>query len=160
MSRATANRLGGVAVVVVAGAAVLEATTFDVAFPTDPLGPKAFPLLAAFLLAFGGAALWRVGAERAAVGQDASPGPHDGAVPTGIPGGTILAAAVSFTAYALLLAPFGFVLATTLEFAVLARLFGGRWVGGAAAGLVFASLLYVLFVFGLGLPLPLGIFAA
>ncbi|MEX2466340.1 MAG: tripartite tricarboxylate transporter TctB family protein, partial [Gemmatimonadota bacterium] len=67
---------------------------------------------------------------------------------------------LSFVAYAFLLAPLGFVLATVLEFALLARLFGGTLARGAAAGLVFAGLLYVLFVYGLGLPLPLGLFEA
>lgn len=148
--------------VVVAAAAILEATTFDVAFPTDPLGPKAFPFLAAFLLAFGGAALWHAGREHGLPAREGADGHGDPDVSAGAPhgGAVILAATASFAAYALLLAPLGFVLATLLEFAVLARLFGGRWLAGAAAGLVFASLLYVLFVYGLGLPLPLGIFAA
>jgi len=152
MAPGLASRLGAGAVVALALAIALQATTFDVAFPTDPLGPKAFPLVAAVLFAFGGAALWRAGGEAAPVepSGDSPPSP-----PWSIP-----LATSSFVAYALLLAPLGFVLATTLEFAVLARLFGGTWVKGAAAGLVFASLLYALFVFGLGLPLPLGFFAA
>jgi len=152
-----ASRVGAGAVGALALAIALEATTFDVAFPTDPLGPKAFPLVAAVLFAFGGAALWRAGAEPAAGETVGGPQPSlgDPSLAWLIP-----LATASFVGYALLLAPLGFVLATTLEFAVLARLFGGTWVKGAAAGIVFASLLYAVFVFGLGLPLPLGIFAA
>jgi putative tricarboxylic transport membrane protein len=67
---------------------------------------------------------------------------------------------VSFVVYAVILAPLGFVPATTLEFAVLARLFGGPLGKGALAGLAFALILYALFVYGLGLPLPLGVLEA
>ena len=148
--RPRAPVVGAAAVVLTAAAIALEATTFDVMFPTDPLGPKAFPLLAAFLLAIGGMALLREGLREGAGGTpvNAVTGARD----------RILLATVSFVAYAFLLAPLGFVLATVLEFALLARLFGGTLVRGAAVGLAFAVLLYLLFVYGLGLPLPLGIF--
>ena len=129
-----------------AAAAVLalEAATFRVSFPTDPLGPAAFPLAGAALLAFGAASPWIRGA-----------GEAGGVDPAG--GRRIAAAAGSFILYAALLAPLGFVVATALEFAVLAILFGGRPLAGALAGAVFALLLFGLFVYGLGLPLPLGI---
>ncbi len=170
----TASRgplIAALGVVVAATAIALEATTFDVAFPTDPLGPKAFPVFAAVLLAIGGLALVRSAradrararataeAGRPAAGDDEAAAPD----PDGPEPGTarrIALSTVSFVAYAFLLAPLGFVLATTLEFAVLARLFGGPLGRGAAAGLVFALLLYALFVYGLGLPLPLGILEA
>ena len=153
MSRVRAPVLGAVAVVLTAVAIALEATTFNVMFPTDPLGPKAFPLLAAFLLAVGGVALLREGLRGGETG---------GAPVTAGSGarGHILLAIGSFIAYAFLLAPLGFVLATVLEFALLARLFGGTLVRGVVVGLVFAFLLYMLFVYGLGLPLPLGVFEA
>lgn len=142
--------VGAVAVIVISAAIALEATTFDVLFPTDPLGPKAFPLFAALLLAFGGVALLRDGV----AGGPAGPAPAAGAAKR------IALGTLSFVAYAFLLAPLGFVLATVLEFALLAWLFGGTLVRGASAGLVFAGVLYVLFVYGLGLPLPLGLFEA
>lgn len=163
----TASRgplIAALGVVVASAAIAVEATTFDVAFPTDPLGPKAFPVVAAGLLAIGGLALVRSaradrvkaeterpvvgGGEPAALDPD---GPEPGAARR------IALGTVSFIVYAFLLAPLGFVLATTLEFTMLARLFGGPLGRGAAAGLVFALLLYALFVYGLGLPLPLGI---
>ncbi len=138
-------RLWGSAAFGTAGAAVaLEATTFRVSFPTDPLGPAAFPLLGAALLIFGAASLWVPDAEEV-----------DGVDPAG--GRRILAAAGSFVLYAALLAPLGFVVATTLEFILLALLFGGRPAGSALAGAAFALFLFGLFVYGLGLPLPLGI---
>ncbi len=122
----------------------LEAATFRVSFPADPLGPATFPLVGASLLLFGAASLWMPGEEEGA-----------GLDPAG--GRRILAASGSFVLYAALLAPLGFVVATTLEFTILALLFGGRPAAGALAGAAFALLLFGLFVYGLGLPLPLGL---
>jgi len=65
-------------------------------------------------------------------------------------------AIATFVAYSLLLSPLGFVAATSGAFAGLALLFGGRPIRSAAAGLGFALTLWVLFVHGLGLPLPIG----
>ena len=48
----------------------------------------------------------------------------------------------------------GFVPATSLMFAALATLFGGRPRDGLLAGAVFAVVLFALFVWGLGLALP------
>lgn len=176
MTASRAPLIAALAVVVAAAAIALEATTFDVAFPTDPLGPKAFPMVAAVLLALGGLALVRsaradrvkadgmeadgaeAGAGRGVAGSDGGETGADGPEPGAAR--RIALGTASFVVYAFLLAPLGFVLATTLEFAVLARLFGGPAGRGAAAGLVFALLLYALFVYGLGLPLPLGILEA
>ena len=140
----TGWRLWGSAAFGAAGAAfALEAATFRTSFPTDPLGPAAFPLLGAALLSVGAVSL------RAAGGAAA-----DSVDPAG--GRRVLAAAGSFVLYAALLAPLGFRVATTLEFALLALLFGGRPGASALAGAAFALLFFGLFVYGLGLPLPLG----
>lgn len=135
--------LGSLAVGLGAVAAAAEALTFQVHFPTDPLGPAAFPLVGAGLVALGALSLWRDPTV-------AAPWPaREGARRIGL-------ATVSFLAYALLLAPLGFVVATTLEFAALASLFGGRGARSLVAGLAFALALFALFVYALGLPLPLG----
>ena len=140
----TRPRIAG-ALLVLAGtiAVAVEALTFKVNFPTDPLGPAAFPLIGAGLMALGAVSFWRPA--------------HDGA---GLPDRTALRrmtlATLSFLAYAALLAPLGFVPATTHEFAGLALLFGGRPVRSLAVGLTFAVLMFALFVYGLGLPLPVG----
>ena len=141
----TRQRLWGSVAFGAAGVgSAVEAATFRVSFPTDPLGPAAFPLLGATLLLFGAASLWMPGGEEAAELDPAG-------------GRRILAASGSFILYAALLAPLGFVVATTLEFTLLALLFGGRPAAGALAGTAFALLLFGLFVYGLGLPLPLGL---
>jgi len=140
------RHLAGLAILALAAAVALEARTFVVSFPTDPLGPGAFPLVAAALLALGGGAVLLEGS----------------AAPDPLPPGAlrrIVLATGSFVAYALLLAPLGFVTATTLEFAAVAVLFGGRPLPALGAGLGFALALFFLFVHGLGLPLPLGFLA-
>ena len=155
------HRLGGAAVLAAAIAIALEAMSFRVSFPTDPIGPRAFPLLGAALMALGGLSLWRTEPEatQGTATPDSAVGPEvpvaGGGVPRSAPIRAGLAA-VSFVAYALLLGPLGFVAATSLEFLGLAILFGGRPVQSAVAGLALSAILYALFVFGLGLPLPLG----
>lgn len=134
------DRLLGALTLALAIVIGLESLTFTTSFPTDPLGPKAFPLVSAALLALGGA--WvaaRPGRERV----------------QRLPRVVWLGAA-SFVVYALLLQPVGFFLATLLEMVVLSTLFGGRPFRSAVAGAVFVGALYLLFAIGLGLPLPLG----
>ena len=136
----TADRLLGGATLLVALAVAVESLTFSTTFPTDPLGPKAFPFVSAALLGLGGAwILWRP-----------APGPSDA-----MPGAVWLGAA-SFVAYALLLEPLGFFASSVLEFVALSALFGGRPLQSALAGAAFVGALYVLFVHALGLVLPVG----
>lgn len=126
-----------------AAVAALMATTFKVSFPTDPLGPRAFPFVASLMLAIGALSLFR---------RDEAPPQW----PDRRSALRIGAALLSFVAYALLLAPLGFVVSTALVFAALAVLFGGGSKVSSAAGLGAALILYAIFVYGLGLPLPLG----
>lgn len=145
----------GWTLVALAAAAAFESRHFVVGFASDPLGPRAFPLLASLLIALGGAfgiVSARVRPERGTAEASAAP------IPTESAGLRIAAAVVSFLLFALLLDPLGFVAATALEFMALAMLFGGGAVRGFVAGLVFAVLVFLLFVQGLGLALPLGIF--
>jgi len=143
-------RLSGVAILLVALAVAAEAIDFRVNFPTDPLGPGAFPLLASGLLALGGLALLMQSGWGS--GGDASHPPEDDDEPP--KGRRMLAAAGILVGYALVLEPAGFLLATTVTFGALARLFGGRFRTGLASGLAFSAALLALFVWGLGLALP------
>jgi len=130
-----------------AGVAIgLEASTFDVGFLTDPVGPKAFPYLVAAVLVMAGVH----GALR----------PRDGGETRGSPQrGTVVragAAAGTFLIYAAALPVVGFFASTTLVVAVLSRLFGARWRQALTAAAALSAVLWLLFNQGLGLALPIG----
>lgn len=107
----------------------------------DPVGPTVFPrvvaapmLLCALVMLF-------------------APDPE----PVWPRGATALrqaAAAATLFAYAGLLVPLGFPLATTAAVAALGRLFGASWGKGLAAGAAMGLGLWAVFDAGLGLPLP------
>jgi len=137
---ANPDRIAGITTFLVAVAIAWEGLTFSTTFPTDPLGPKAFPVLSAALLGLGGAWVMFRPAE-----------PRTGRLP-----GAVWLGAASFVLYALLLEPIGFFVATLLEFVALSLLFGGRPLRSAVAGAAFVGALYLLFVQGLGLVLPVG----
>ena len=136
-------RVAGGLLLVVGLAVGAESTTFDVAFLTDPIVPKAMPGLAAVVFVLAGLRqLLR---------------PDRGAV---WPGRDrvrrIVGACVAFLAYAALLPFLGFMVSTTAVVAVLSMLYGGpaRWSIVTAAGLAIG--LWFLFSVLLGLPLPVG----
>ncbi len=152
------DRRWGVAILVMAVAIGLESLSFIPSFQTDPLGPKAFPLVSALLLAAG--ASWTVfrparppAPAEAQTQPDEAEALSDGS--EALPGAVWLAAG-SFVAYALLLEPLGFFTATLAEFVALSLLFGGHALRSALTGAVFVGALYLLFVQGLGLALPIG----
>jgi len=133
---------GGVLVALGIGIA-LEASTFEVAFLTDPVGPKALPLLAAVIFVASGAIL---------LARPSSPRTW--------PRGAVLlrmaGAVATFAVYAAILAPLGFTVATTVAVGSLSLLFGGPWKRSILAALILSVVLWYLFVWVLGLPLPLG----
>ncbi len=144
MTRPRGDTLAGAALLVLAVAVAFEARGFRVEFLTDPVGPRAFPWLAALLLGTAGVALLARPAAAAVVWPRV--------------GGwrRLTLATVSFLAYAALLAPLGFVLATTLEVTLLSRAFGGRPWRSVLAAAAFSATLYLAFVYGLALSLPTG----
>jgi putative tricarboxylic transport membrane protein len=137
------DRVAGGLLVALGVGVALDASTFDVAFLTDPVGPKALPMLAAVIFVAAGVILLVRGGEAR----------------TWPPAGVLLrmgAAAAVFAVYALLLAPLGFVVATTLAVAGLSMLFGGPPRKSLASAALLSAVLWYLFVWALGLPLPLG----
>jgi putative tricarboxylic transport membrane protein len=138
-----ADRISGACLMVLGLAVGAEASTFEVAFLTDPVGPKALPYLSAAIF-FGAGVLLL-----------ARPGP-----PPIWPGRRVLArmagATAAFLLYGLVLRPLGFTVATTLAVGTLSTLFGGPVRRSFAAALALSVVLWYLFVWVLGLPLPLG----
>lgn len=139
----TPDRVTGGVLALLGIAVALEATTFDVAFMTDPVGPKALPLLVAGTLMVAGlAAVVR---------------PRDELT---LPGWTTAlrmgGAVAAFLLYAAALPWLGFFLSTTLVVTVLALLYRGPPVASVAAAAMLSGALWLLFVQALSLPLPVG----
>lgn len=137
------DRVAGGLLLLLAGAVALAARGFVVGFPADPVGPRAFPLLAAAILALGGLRLvFR-------------PAPDPDWPPRGDARRLALAAG-TLAVYPVLLPFLGFVATTGLVVTALSLLFGGPPVRSVGAAFLFAGGLYLLFVYALGVPLPVG----
>ena len=121
----------------------LEASTFDVGFLTDPVGPKALPYVVAATFVLAG------------VHTLTAPGAK-AAWPTRAAGVRITLATVAFLAYAVSLPLVGFFLSTTLVVASLSHLYGATPRRGITAASLLSGALWLLFVQLLSLPLPIG----
>ncbi|MEZ4417216.1 MAG: tripartite tricarboxylate transporter TctB family protein [Gemmatimonadota bacterium] len=137
------DRVTGLTLVLLGLAVGAEATTFNVLFLTDPVGPKALPLLSAAVFVVSGILLL------------ARPG-TTGSWPQRAVLLRMAGAVTMFGVYAALLAPLGFVVATTLTVTVLSVLFDGPWLKSLGAATALSAVLWYLFVWALGLDLPLG----
>jgi putative tricarboxylic transport membrane protein len=135
--------LGAVCVIAAAGMA-WAASDYAPPISYEPVGPRAFPLLLAGLMAIGG--LWLV--LRPALGRS-----HY----AGLPLKAIAACAGAVFGYALLFELFGFSLATALMALPVGLAFGGSWRQALAGGLSLGLSLYFLFDKVLDVVLPTGI---
>lgn len=121
-----------------------QTTRFKVTFMVDPVGPKAFPVILAALMAL--LSLYLI------FKPDPSP-----IWPTSDTWLRIGLITLTFIAYAYLLVPIGFVLATTLEMTALALIFQGPLLKTVIGSLLFSLMLYGLFAVVLELSLPTGL---
>jgi putative tricarboxylic transport membrane protein len=140
------DRVLGAALAALGAGAIWAAQSLEVLFLGDPVGPKPFPTAAGVvLLVCGGLVALR-------------PGP-----PVSWPSparlGAIAAAAVALAAYALLMRPLGFVLATALAVSVSSAVFGARLWAAGLLGLCVGTALFLLFDRVLEIPLPHGVLA-
>lgn len=138
--------LGAVCVVAAAGMA-WAASDYAPPISYEPVGPRAFPLLLAGLMAIGG--LWLV--LRPALGR---------AHYAGLPLKSIAACAAAVFGYALLFELLGFSLATALMALPVGLAFGGNWRQALAGGIGLGLSLYVLFDKVLDVVLPTGMLSA
>ncbi|MCS6867769.1 tripartite tricarboxylate transporter TctB family protein [Thermus sp.] len=137
-----ADRVAGGAALALALAYGWSAWRLEPGFVSDPVGPKAFPLGVALLLA--GAGLYLV----------LRPDPDPPWPPRPF-WPRALATGLGLVLYAYLLRPLGFVPTTALAVALLARLSGAAWPRAFLLGFGLALALYGLFGL-LGVPLPAG----
>jgi putative tricarboxylic transport membrane protein len=121
----------------------LVATGFDVAFLTDPVGPKALPWVAA-------AALVLAGVHHARRPDRETRWPARSRLVRMGAGGAVL------LVYGIMLPWIGFLLSTTLVVAALSHLFGAAPRRSVPAALALTVGLWVVFVRVLALPLPVG----
>ncbi|MBP6776018.1 MAG: tripartite tricarboxylate transporter TctB family protein [Piscinibacter sp.] len=135
--------LGAVCVVASAGMA-WAARDYAAAISYEPVGPRAFPLLLAGLMAVGGSWLVLRPTLRGGVFRD---------VPLKATAFTALAVLV----YALLFEVLGFALATALMAVPVGMAFGGSWKQALAAGAGLGFTLYFLFDKLLDVVLPTGL---
>lgn len=133
------------AVAVAAGAAMAIAAKGYVAdFSYEPVGPRAFPLLLAALMA--GCGLWLL----------FKPGPG-GHWLRQAPLKPLAVAIVSVLAYALLFQTLGFTIATALVSVPIGMAFGGTWAKSLAGGVALGVLLFFGFDRLLDVVLPTGL---
>ncbi|MFG6178799.1 tripartite tricarboxylate transporter TctB family protein [Halomonas sp. THAF12] len=145
--RIAADRLLGLALIGLAAFIAVQSLQLEVPFSYEPVGPKAFPLGLAALLA--GLALVLV----------IRPG-EDGEWPHAALGLRLLVVLGLLLVYALLFTRLGFVPASFLVVATLARLFDASWPQALLTGALMAVGSYFLFTEALGIALPTGTWLA
>jgi putative tricarboxylic transport membrane protein len=138
------DRILGAACVVLAAGMAWFAKDYAAPISYEPVGPRAFPLLLAALMATGGA--WLV----------VRPSSHDSGLSFAHLRTLGLAAGAVF-AYALLFELLGFTVATALMAIPVGMAFGGTWKQALAGGAGLGIVLYVLFDKLLDVVLPTGL---
>ena len=137
------DRIAAALLLLLAGYYGFEASRLESGFGSGVVEPKDFPLLLAGALGvFALGILVRV-----------DPNPHWFRMGQW---GNIILLTISFVIYAYLLVPIGFILATTLETALVSWRFGAKSWQALLVGLGASLVLYALFVFGLDISLPQG----
>lgn len=138
------DRVLGIAALIFA--ALITAFGYDLEppFSYEPVGPKAFPLILALIIALCGVRLIiKGGGEVEANPQGAN--------------ARIALMAAYLAGYAFLFQWIGFILATTLMVALIGRLFQATWAQAFIGGIVMSIGLFYLFDKGLDVVLPAGI---
>jgi len=138
------DRVLGIAALIFA--ALITAFGYDLEppFSYEPVGPKAFPLLIALIVAICGVRLVIKGGGEVAANP---PGANT----------RIMAMVAYLAGYAFLFQWVGFVVATTVMVALVGRLFGATWVQAFIGGLGMGVGFFFLFDKALDVVLPTGI---
>jgi putative tricarboxylic transport membrane protein len=138
------DRILGAACVVLAAGMAWAAKDYAAPISYEPVGPRAFPLLLASVMALSGA--WLV----------VRPGPHESGL--GLAQFRTLGMTVGAVfAYAFLFEFLGFTLATTVMALPVGMAFGGSWKQSLAGGLGLGIVLYGMFDKLLDVVLPTGL---
>ena len=137
------DRITGVALLILAALYGFGAVRLEAGFGSGVLTPKDFPLLLAASLGL------------IALGIIFRPDP-DAELLKGRSWLNLAIVSLSFIAYAYLIVPIGFIAATTVETAFVSQRFGAKLWQAALTGVAVSVALYLVFVYGLGISLPIG----
>ncbi len=141
--RTAADRMLGIALIGLAAFIAVQAMQLKTTFSYEPVGPKAFPIVLAIVLAL----LDLVMVFR--------PGP-DGEWPHKALALRLLLVLALLLAYAVLFTQLGFIVSSLLAVTALAKLFGASWVKALMTGVLMSVVGYFLFTTALGISLPTG----
>lgn len=141
--RIAADRMLGIALIGLAAFIAVQAMQLKTTFSYEPVGPKAFPIVLAIVLAL------------LALVMVFRPGP-DGEWPHKALALRLLLVLALLLAYAVLFTQLGFIVSSLLAVTALARLFGASWVKALTTGVLMAVVGYFLFTTALGISLPTG----
>ncbi len=138
------DRVLGVFALVLAAFLTWNGYGLEAPFAYEPVGPRAFPLLLALIIALCGVRLIFKN------GNPVEPNPPGANTRIFIMVGLL-------AAYALMFQWLGFVIATAAMTALVGRLFGGRWVQCVIGGVALSVFFFLLFDKALDVVLPTGI---
>jgi len=138
------DRVLGVFALVLAAFLTAFGYGLEAPFAYEPVGPRAFPLLLAFIIALCGLRLVVKG------GNPVEPNPAGANT-------RILIMIGLLAVYALMFQWLGFVIATAAMTTLVGRLFGGAWVRCVIGGVVMSVFFFLLFDKVLDVVLPTGI---
>jgi len=138
------DRVLGVFALVLAAFLTAFGYGLEAPFAYEPVGPRAFPLLLAFVIALCGLRLVFKG------GNPVEPNPAGANV-------RILIMVGLLAAYALMFQWLGFIVATAVMTMFVGRLFGGTWVRCILGGVLMSVFFFLLFDKALDVVLPTGI---
>lgn len=138
------DRILGIAALVFAALMAWFGLGIQAPFSYEPVGPRAFPMLLAFIIGLCG--LWLMFKGR----DKAEPNPPRA-------NARIAIMVVYCFLYAFFFEMLGFIIVTTAMTILVGRLFGGTWLKVALGGAIMSVLFFVLFDRVLDVVLPLGI---
>ncbi len=137
------DRITGIVLLIFAIVYGFGATRLKVGFGSGIIGPKDFPIMLAIILGV------------IALGMMVKVDPNP-TWPKPKSWLNLITIVASFIVYAYLIRILGFILSTTLSTAFLSYKFSAKWWQALIVGLSSSLVMYVIFVFGFDLGLPLG----
>ena len=145
------DRVLGAVCVVASAAMAWAAQDYAAAISYEPVGPRAFPLLLLLLITAALLYLLCKPLSRQKAQEEPALDRHVSR--------KIVLCVAALLVYSALFEVMGFILSSVLFAVAMARLYGASWLQSGIGGGLIAVGLYLLFDYGLDVPLPLGMLA-